>query len=72
MSKRKNSSRALTTLQHLNVIAVVVATTPIRGFSTLFEALHVRDQRLQIIRRQIDGRHAACVHLQGGMFEKFG
>jgi hypothetical protein len=38
----------------------------------LFETLYIRDQRLQIIRRQIDGRHAAGVHLRGGMFEEFG
>jgi len=38
----------------------------------LFETLHIGDQRLQIIRRQIDGGHAAGVHLRGGMFEKFG
>jgi hypothetical protein len=38
----------------------------------LFETLHVRDQRLQIIRRQIDGWHAAGVHFRGGMFENFG
>ena len=46
--------------------------TPPGGPQILLETLHVRDQRLQIIRREIDGRHAAGVHLRGGMFEEFG
>jgi hypothetical protein len=37
-----------------------------------FETFHIRDQRLQIIRRQIDRGHAAGVHFRGGMFEEFG
>src|SRR5258707_94291 len=38
----------------------------------LFEILHIRDQRLQVIRRKIDRRHAAGVHFRGGMFKQFG
>ena len=36
----------------------------------LFETLHIRDQRLQIIWPKIDGWHAASVHFRVGMFEK--
>jgi hypothetical protein len=32
----------------------------------LFETFHIRDQRFQIIRRQIDRGHAAGVHFRGG------
>jgi len=42
------------------------------GRRKLFETLHVGDQRLQIIRRKIDGWHAAGLHFRCEMFEKFG
>jgi serine/threonine protein kinase len=38
----------------------------------LFQTLYVGDQRLQIIRRKIDGWHAARLHFRREMFEKCG
>jgi hypothetical protein len=47
---------------------IAIFATP----SKLFQTLYVGDQRLQIIRRKIDGRHAASLHFRGEVFEKLG
>src|ERR1700730_10291870 len=38
--------------------------------TVLFETLHVGDQGLQLIRREIDGGHAAGGHFVRGLFEE--